>query len=178
MEVYNGRLGFYGTDFYVLLTPLFYLVQEPIIIRQVALGLVVFIVLLQAVISFKIMIEFLNVTDKKFAFLLSIGLSFLPVIRSNMAINEPPLEFFMWLVLYLTLININSTNKTIIVRNTIVIALVLCYTRTIHGRALTFIVAFSITIVLCMVLFKKKIVALFSFGIVMGLGYLISELYI
>lgn len=168
---------YYGTGFYIILTPIYCLTNNAVIIRQFTLGLVVLLVSFQAVICYKIMICFLKVESKKIAQFLSIGLSFLPVVRSNMAINEPPLEFIMWIVVYLLLDNLNQAPKKKLYINSIVIGILLGYSRTIHERAITFITAAFITVCFFHIMFKKKSVSYIFFGGSLVISIVLSEAY-
>ena len=168
---------YYGTGFYVILTPIYCLTDNAAIIRHCTLGLVVFLVSCQAVICYKIMTRFLKVENKGFAQFLSIGLSFLPVVRSNMALNEPPLEFIMWIILYLLLDNLNRSERKKMYVSSVVIGILLGYSRTIHERAIIFIIATIITVCFFHIVFKKKSVNYVFFSGSLIISIILSEVY-
>lgn len=168
---------YYGTGFYIILTPIYCLTNHAVIIRQFTLGLVVLLVSFQAVICYKIMTCFLKVESKRFAQFLSAGLSFLPVVRSNMALNEPPLEFIMWIIVYLLLDNLNQVPKKKLYTNSIIIGMLLGYSRTVHERALTFLAATIITVFFFHIVFQKKSVSYVFFGGSLIVSLILSEVY-
>lgn len=154
--------NYYGTGFYVLFTPLFLLTNNGFLVRQIILLVLCIIVSLQSVISYEVITNYLKFDKKFVAILITFIISYLPVVHSNVSINEPPLEMIFWLVLYLSLINMKTESVVRRIINTVLIVFLLCWAQTIHERAIVFIISYSICYLFVIIAFRKKMLNLIA----------------
>lgn len=157
-SVLMNETAYYGTGFYTLFMPLFLLIKDTYILHQLILFVVTIVATIPSVICYQIMVQYFEINNKLYAGIASVSLSYFAVIRNNIAINEHPLRLILWLVILFWLKSYNTNSQKQRIIYSVLIASLLGYSLTIHTRALTFIIAFFLTVLIAYLLFKKTII--------------------
>lgn len=149
---------YYGTGFYILLTPVMMLTDNAYIIHQVTLVVVVLIECIPSILCYKLMRKYLGVSDERYCFLVALALSFFDVVTTSVAINEHPLKLILWVTIYLFVLIGNTDSKKKKIIYTVCISLLLAYSYTIHTRAVVFVLVLGFTIVTYYIVYRKWLV--------------------
>lgn len=160
---------YYGIGYYVLFTPLFRFIDNPMLLWFVIISLNIVLISLTCVLVYHIGIKYLNMEQGFITVMISVISSFVIISFRTMS-QEPVLFFLTWLMTFLLIKIFASKYRTFIY---IVMLLVMSYAYLIHSRAAVFwIGAFGICF---MYSIKKRcvqkkikilLIALVSMGIV------------
>ncbi|MDE5781781.1 MAG: hypothetical protein K2I03_09980 [Lachnospiraceae bacterium] len=149
---------YYGTGFYILLTPVMMLTDNAYVIHQITLFVVVLLECIPSVLCYKIMRKYLGVSDERFCCLVALALSFFDVVNTSVAINEHPLKVILWLIIYLVFLIGDAQSKRKRVLYTLLISILLAYSYTMHTRAVTFLIVLAFAIVVYYLVYRKWLV--------------------
>lgn len=157
-SIIMANTDYYGTGFYILLTPIMMLTDNAYIIHQVTLFVVVLLECIPSILCYKIMRKYLGVQDERFCCLVSLALSFFDVVTTSVAINEHPLKVILWLIIYLILLIGDTQSRKKKVIYTLLISVLLAYSYTMHTRAITFVIVLAFAIITYYIVYRKWLV--------------------
>lgn len=171
-----GLYRYYGYGFVALLTPLFKIVDDPVILYRIIVSFMILFQALAAPVSYHIMKKYFQMKDGWSAALLSIASSYLVFLRAVYVYNEFVYDLVVWLIFWCLLEllrNYDSKKKKTVF--TILLAMLLTYAMTLHSRAVTLWLALAVTVVFFFWVYKKCIISIpvfLGFGLA---GYLFSN---
>lgn len=163
-----SETAYYGFGASIILTPLFYILSDPIIIYKVMIGIWGGIQSLVGLIAWYLAKRFFSISNDKILMLLSVIASYSVVTRNTALFNETPLILVTWLLVWCLLAlneTINTKRKYYI---SVIFMLLLSYSLTLHTRALIFWMA---AFVIGLFYFFVKRRTLFSIRIFLLLGF-------
>lgn len=164
-----SETAYYGFGASIILTPLFYIFSDPIIIYKVMIGIWGIIQSFVGLIAWHLSKKFFSINNDKILMLLSVIASYSVVTRNTALFNETPLILVTWLLVWclLALNESGNTKKKYFV--SVIFMLLLSYSLTLHTRALIFWIA---ALVIGLFYFCVKRRTLFSTRIFLLLGSL------
>lgn len=166
---------YYGYGFVLLLTPLFKWIDDPIVLYRVLVAIMAVAQALTAPIAYYIVKHFFKVKQELFVCLTSVACSYLVTQRAVYTYNEFIYVLLVWIIfLILMLLYKAQDNRKMKRVYSVFLALVISYAMTIHARAVTFILALAVLVLLYYWLYRKHILSYVSFIIVGGGGYVLS----
>ncbi|MFD3259456.1 hypothetical protein ACE3MQ_12670 [Paenibacillus lentus] len=162
----TSHIAYYSYGYSVLLTPLFWIFDDPIIRYRAALVINSVLLSLIPIISFNIAKRLFSKTDKILLLFVSICVSLYSsyIVFANVAWSESLLIFMCWMIVWCFL----DINKNTSIWKFLLIGFLLVYAYTIHQRALGVLVA-GIIVILIMKFSKHltwKQASVFSISIV------------
>lgn len=161
-SIINKGVGYYGTGYYFLFSPLFMVIKNPIIIYRVILLLNACTRVIIIAIAYKIAGDYFEIKDNKRKVLISTICSFAYTTRISTISNEYIIEVLIWMSIYFLckLINNNDSKKKYIWLSLLIITTV--YPLTIHTRGLVFLIAVVLVIVAKFLRQKQYKIVLFG----------------
>jgi hypothetical protein len=171
-QILSSQNSYYGYGSAWFLAPVFMFVKNPITVYYIMRLVGGVIASIPTLLAYKILTKHFHVTNIPFVFVGSIVCSLFALNTSHSFTNEPMLFLFTWLVFY-TIILLQTANSEKQKRGySILAAIVLAYTLTLHTRAILFYILFAIVVVLFAVYTKKILIDPldFIFASVMGIG--------
>ncbi len=174
--------GYYGTGFYTLLTPLLK-IPDTYWRHQAFLLVVCALYAACSAICFWMMDRYFKIHSRAFSLIVSVLLSFAAVSRSNVASNEGPLQIILWLCLLLLMQNIlyhpgSDGSKRAFLLRSILLAVLLAWSRTIHERAIVLIIAFVLGVVLYHICYRRPVIHYVAFAVPFAVGLALSAWYV
>jgi|GEM_PF-2894446 len=170
--------GYYGTGFYVLFTPLLALIKNPYILHQAYMAAIACVNAIPPILCYRLMTRNFHIDSRLFCILVSISMAFYSVVHPNVVINEHALNLISWLVFYVLVQSAFTASKKSKIVYSILAALLLGYSVTIHTRALLFIAAVIAAIGLYLLVHRKWLVNPLAFTAVLAAAYLFADKYV
>lgn len=176
-----SEVNFYPGGLGIFLAPLFQcFVDRPFVLYQAILLLTAVIQSLSSVFAYRILYNELGLKKHSYCFIFSVAASFLVTSRATNAMNENALILCTWIIFYTLVIllreNLSNFQKKVY---SIALALVLCYSYTVHTRAMILIFAtLFLLIFVRFVLNKRFISRVYFFGTLFlggGLAHIFNE---
>lgn len=153
-----SNTDYFGVGFYVICYPFVALIKDRYILHQVILAFVCILETIPSILSYKILRKDFKVDDKVFCFLGAVAVSFFDVVYTATALNEHPLKVILWVIVYLILRLIGTENKKKKIIYSVLVSLLLCYSLTIHSRAILTVMAFVFVIFAYLIIYRKWLV--------------------
>lgn len=171
-----GSYRYYGYGFVALLTPLFRIVEDPVILYRIIVAMMILMQALVAPISYHMMKKYFAMKDSLITVLISVISSYLVFLRAVYVYNEFIYDLFVWIIIWclLKLIQIQGEKKKRI-GYTAILMLLLVYQMTIHSRAITLWLALAVTTMVYFWVYRKFFLSLPVTIILGGAGYLLSQ---
>ena len=156
----EGMYRYYGYGFIFLFTPLFRMIEDPVVLYRVIVFIMILCQAAAAPISYHIMKRFFDMKDEVNTLIISTAISYLVFVRATYVYNEFPYDLVFWLSLW-TLLNLheNMANKRKRVLLTILLLALLTYEMTIHSRAITLFLALGVTVVFYFWTYRKSVIS-------------------
>lgn len=151
--------GYYGFGQSIMYIPLFLIIKNPIHLYKAILILNSIIVSIIPIIVYKIIDEYLDIKTEILKYLISLACALFPtyLIYSKWAWYEAILSLVPWIILLILLHELKNYNKKYKLINSILLGVILCYSYACHGRALAFILATFIVILIVSIINNHKI---------------------
>lgn len=159
--------GYYGFGYYSLFFWLFRITNSPIVIYRVIILTTVLLRVMIIPIAYYIAKEYLGINSEKMLFLSAFLMPFCYSTSMGVITNEYVLELLIWIVMLL-MCKVAQYHDKKIKQNLYggLLLLVCLYLQFIHTRALTLLIAVTITIVAYGIIEKKlNVVGMFLIGI-------------
>ncbi len=173
-----SNAGYYGGGFSILLTPVFFLTSNPVVIYRAALILAAVVQSLVAPISYHLMRKYFHVESRRYALIGSIACAFMVVTRSNIFYNEHMLILIVWLAAWLLCLLYSCREKKKKFVYSFLMILLLSYSLTVHIRSYVLWIALAI-VVLCYYFAYKEWLMSKAVFVIGGLaGVLLSNQFI
>lgn len=171
-----GRYRYYGYGFVALLTPLFKIIDNPVLLYRIIVGFMILFQAIVAPVSYHIMKKYFDMKDSAITMLLSVCCSYLVFLRAVYAYNEFIYDLVVWLIFWCLLELCKSyENKKRKVFYTGILMLLLIYAMTIHSRAVTLWIALSIAVIFMFWVYRKCLVSIPVVLLFGTLGYVASQ---
>lgn len=180
----KGMYRYYGYGFVFFLTPLFRLVEDPVILYRIMVFLMILCQAAAAPISYHIMRRYFGMEDGAVTMGIAAGISYLVFVRATYVYNEFPYVTVFWLTLWILLaLQEQAENKKKRVILTIILMGAMVYGMTLHSRAVTMFLAIGVTAVFYLWTYRKSVlsipVALVTgsaglFACTKGIDYIVS----
>lgn len=157
----TSRIMYYGWGYSLLMAPVFILFDNMSSIYQGLLFYNALLLALNAIICYNILIKFFKIEKKFKCVLISIAsvCIYNSMISNDSIINENPLIFLCWMILYIMLYMQQNVERNKSVKKlSVYLGLILCYGLTVHTRFIMIWCAVFIAIFAYYV-FRKKIFA-------------------
>lgn len=171
----TSHVLYYGWGYSFVMAPVFLLFENMSIIYQGLLFYNAVLLALNAVICYNILHQIFKIDKKQICALIAVTSSclFSSMVSNDAIINENPLIFLVWLVLYIILILQQKVEKNESIRKlSVVLGIVLCYGLTVHTRFIMIWGAVFIAVLSYYVFRKKFFVNIPLILLVCVLGYL------
>ena len=167
---------YYGFGMGIIFTPLFYLIDDPLLLYQWLLAGGAVLRTIPVFICFSIIKKYLTDIDAVEACLISsIAIIGAPTRATNID-NEPMLILIAWLILYLIFeLQATDDNKKR-GKYSVILGIVLAYSLTVHSRAYIYLVSVLFVAILYQVKNKKKFISYIPFFIVYVVCFIIGNL--
>lgn len=173
-----SNASYYGTGFTAFLSVIFKMTDNPIFIYRSLLCVCSILQASCGLICFSILKNTFHIRNKLYLVISSVMSSFMVVTRANIVYNEHMLIFLMWLSLY-CLIYINaSENRGKRRFGSVLLAVLLSYSYTVHTRAIVFTIAIVLMILFLFVYKGMYLVDIKYFVLTEILGMFIAKKYI
>lgn len=167
---------YYGFGLTLFLTPLFKLIENPVILYRIMVAIMIGFQSLIAPVCYYIVRRFFRDTEESFACLVSVASSYFVTLRAVYVYNESIYILLVWLiVLFLLLLNEKVENKKQKRMLTFVLMGIMIYAMTIHSRAVTLWIALAILVVFYFWTYRKWLVSPGMAICVGGAGYLFAK---
>lgn len=167
-----GAYRYYGYGFVALLTPLFKLIENPVVLYRVLVAFMIFFQALAAPVSYHIIKRYFRMKDRRAAMLLSVVCSYLVFLRAVYVYNEFIYDTVVWLIFWCLLELADSCDrkkrKAVL---TGILAVLLTYAMTIHSRAVTLWLALAVTVILFFWIYRKWLISIPVFAVFGSAGY-------
>ena len=165
----TSHISYYSYGYSILLTPLFWLFDDPVVIYRAALVINSVLLSLIPTISLSISKKIFPKTNKWFLLIVSFSVSLYPsyIVYSNIAWSESLLIFVCWMIVW-CFFYLNRNSPTWIFFLT---AFFLVYAYSIHQRTIGILIAGVITIILMKT--KKNINSKQLLSFILSLGILL-----
>lgn len=157
----EGLYRYYGYGFIVFLTPLFRLIDDPVLLYRIMVFLMILCQAAAAPISYHIMTQFFSMKDSAMTMFISIACSYLVFARATYVYNEFPYVTVFWLTLWVLLSlqeNVKNHRKRFL--QTLLLLALLLYEMTLHSRAVTLFLALGVTVVFYFWTYRKCVVSI------------------
>lgn len=169
---------YYGTGFTALLSVIFKMTDDPIIIYRSMLCVCSILQASCGLICFSVLKNTFHIRNKLYLVISSVMCSFMVVTRANIVYNEHMLIFLMWLSLY-CLIYINASESRGKRRlGSVLLAVLLSYSYTVHTRAIVFTIAIVLMTLFFFVYKRIFLVDIKYFALAELFGMFIAKKYI
>ncbi|SHK67956.1 hypothetical protein SAMN02745136_03064 [Anaerocolumna jejuensis DSM 15929] len=171
--------NYYGYGQAILYTPLFYLINDNILLYKAIILVNSFIVSFIPVVAYKILKEHFDMKNDKITLLIACVVGAQPcyLTLSKRAWNESLVMLLLWIVCYLILKCYKTyNNKKYNCINSILLAIALMYGYATHGRFIAVIAAVIIIVFLYIIAFRKKVISLIPFTITFLFLYYVNKL--
>ncbi len=148
---------YYGWGFNILLTPLFLVIDNPVVLYKIVLSIVVLVQCLIPIICIYILRRYFSSVDCKKNILITVICSYSVSLYSTYMYNEHIYIVFAWaciVVLLALLRNRESKKKQLIL--SAAFGLIVTYAMTIHARAVTLLIGFIGLYILWLILYRKR----------------------
>ena len=172
-----GNAGYYGGGFTILFTPLFSVIDNPIVLYHVMINICAALQAFIGVLAYIIIIRHTEVKSQINTILFSVVASFIVTRRATNVTNETPLVVMYWLIV-LIILELYKAEKKRKDYLSIALALMLGYVLTLHTRAITLSMAFLLVYFLVLIFYKKSIVNIGAFITTWIVVYAISKCFI
>lgn len=168
---------YYGYGFFVLLTPLFKIVSDPLVLYRCIVSLFVLLQALVAPLAYRIMRDFYSISDTPFLVLGATACSYFVTVRAVYTYNEHVYIFIVWLIAAALLkLEKNVDNTSGKRKWTLVVLLLMVYAMTLHSRAVALWIALLAGIFAYFIVYRKWVVSWAVLGGIGILGYGGAEL--
>lgn len=157
----EGMYRYYGYGFVFLLTPLFRLIEDPVVLYRIIVFLMILCQALVAPISYHIMKRFFGMEDDMKTLIISVAASYLVFARATYVYNEFPYDLIFWLSLWALLSlheNMGSQKKRLLL--TLLLLVLLVYAMTLHSRATALFLALGVTVVFYLWTYRKCVISI------------------
>ena len=174
-----SHAGYYGTGMSILVAPLLWVTDNPLVIYQ-AIGLVcTFSQSITAVIGYSILSKYFRIKNQAVLIIFSVTASYLVAVRGILIFNEHVLILVAWIVVWilLKLQNILADKKKRVFY-TILLVLILTYGLTLHTRAILLWIAVGFAIIFYSWTHRKCLISVPTAFIGGGIGYMLSSIYL
>lgn len=156
----EGMYRYYGYGFVFLLTPLFRLIEDPVILYRIIVFLMILCQAVAAPISYHIMKRFFGMEDDAKTLIISVASSYLVFARATYVYNEFPYVTVFWLSLWALLsLHENMGNRKKRLLLTLLLLALLVYEMTLHSRAVTLFLALGVTVVFYLWTYRKCLIS-------------------
>lgn len=157
----KGMYRYYGYGFVFFLTPLFRLIEDPVILYRIIVFLMILCQAAAAPISYHIMRRYFGMKDGAVIMGIAAGISYLVFIRATYVYNEFPYVTVFWLTLWVLLeLQEQSGNKKRRAFLTVLLLGLMLYGMTLHSRAVTMFLALGVTVVFYLWTYRKSVVSI------------------
>lgn len=170
-----SNTDYYGVGFYALFFPLIKLITDRYLLHQAVLALVCAVECIPPLLCYKMMRRDFKIDSMKYCALSAIAVSFMDVVYTSAAINEHPLKVIIWLVIFLIFSIMNTDSKKRKAVYTLLLSLLMLYSLTMHARAVLIILVVGFTVVVYYIIYRKWIVNLPVFALLLIPGYFITK---
>ena len=171
-----SHAGYYGFGMSMLMAPLAKVITDPVALYHALLIGAAVLESMAAVICYYILTKVFRIKDMKMSLLMTACLSFVTVIRTTVYYNEHMLMLLSWgLCLALAKLVLAETKKQRMLW-TIVLCLITIYGMLIHARAVTYILVAFIVVALYWFMYRKWLVSVPTFSVLMIGGYVATKL--
>lgn len=155
---------YYGGGMTILMTPLFRMIKDPVLLYRACLVLCAVLQSLVAPIACHILSRYLGVKKKAYLYLASMAAGFLMVNRALVIYNEHMLVLVSWLTALVMCRLVCESQKEkpdyrVSAAYSVLLMLILSYSLTLHTRAKTLWIALVILVILYFLMYKKWLVA-------------------
>lgn len=155
---------YYGGGMTILMTPLFRLIKDPVLLYRSCLVFCAVLQSLVAPIAYHILSRYMGVKKKAYLYVASLAAGFLMVNRALVIYNEHMLVLVSWLVAWVLCRLIRESQKEkpdykASAVFSVVLMLLLSYSLTLHTRAKMLWIALVLLVALYYLLYKKWLVA-------------------
>lgn len=155
---------YYGGGMTILMTPLFKLISDPVMLYRACLVFCAVLQSLVAPIAYHILSKYMGVRKKAYLYLASLAAAFLMVNRALVIYNEHMLVLVSWLAAWVLCKLVSESRKEkqdyrMRAVYTVLLMLLLSYSLTLHTRAKTLWCALVVLVVLYFLLYKSWLVA-------------------
>lgn len=163
-----GDYRYYGYGFFVLLTPLFKIISNPLILYRSIVFILAVLQALIAPLAYRIMRDMYQIENGWFLLMGAEVCSYFVTVRAVYTYNEHPYIFIVWLLAAALLkLECNVDFAKGKRKWTLIVMLLLIYALTLHSRAVTLWIAAAAGIVIYYIAYRKWVI---SWGILGGLG--------
>ncbi|MCD7882919.1 MAG: hypothetical protein LUI87_04305 [Lachnospiraceae bacterium] len=173
-----SNAGYYGGGFSILLTPIFMLTDDPVIIYRVALIFSAFLQSLVAPISYHLMKKYFKLESRRMLLIISVCCSFMIVTRANFVFNEHMLILIVWLLAWVLCALCNCLNGKKKILYTLLLLLLLSYALTVHIRSAVLWIAVVIAVMCFFIKTRKWLVSRIVFAVGGVCGYFSANYFI
>lgn len=167
---------YYGFGMGILFTPLFKLIEDPLLLYQALLAGGALLRTLPVFLCFRLVEDY----NKELGILFASIASGIAVIgaptRSTNIDNEPMLILLAWIIFYL-LVRLQDAEKKQKLWKSILLALTLAYSATVHTRAYIYIVAVVCVCLIYAIATRKHLICYSPFIIGGSVGILFSNIF-
>lgn len=170
-----SNTDYFGVGFYVICYPFVALIKDRYILHQVILAFVCILETIPSILCYKILRKDFNIEDKVYCFIVAIAISFFDVVYTVTALNEHPLKIILWIIVYMVLRIIGTDKKSKKIIYTVIISVLLCYSLTIHSRAILTVMAFVFVVAAYFIIYKKWLVQPVAFILTIAPLYIGSK---
>lgn len=167
---------YYGFGLTLFFTPLFRLIDDPVILYRIMVSVMILLQSLIAPVCFYITKRFFHVKEEIFACLLSVICSYFVTLRAVYIYNESMFILLCWItVLLLLLLNEKVNEKKTKRVLTFVLMVILVYAMTIHSRAIVLWISLGVVTAFYLWTYRKWLISPAVVVIVGGAGYFLSR---
>lgn len=171
-----GHTAYYGFGASVFLTPLFWIIKDPVIRYKIMIGIWAVLQGLVGLVAWKIGRDYFYIKDQKILALLSIIGSYMVVTRNTAIFNETPMILLTWLICWCLLaLNQNNGMSKKKYLYTICLMVLLSYSLTLHTRAIVYWIAAIILEILYFLVVKRTLYSIKIAVIFATVGFLITK---
>ena len=155
---------YYGGGMTILMTPLFKLITDPVMLYRACLVFCAVLQSLAAPIAYHILSRYMRVKKNAYLYLASLAAGFLMVNRALVIYNEHMLVLVSWLAALVLCRLVSESRKEkqdyrLRAVYSVLLMLLLSYSLTLHTRAKTLWCALVVLVILYFLMYKKWLVA-------------------
>ena len=173
-----SNAGYYGAGMTALFAPLFKIINNPYVLYHVLLLAMCLLQSAIGIICYYLLTNHFGLKKDKISIVIAITASFIVTRRATNITNEHMLIFLCWLIVLLIVKIIQSKSKKEKDILSILIAITLGYSLTVHTRALTFIIAFFILYFIYLWIYRESLVSIIPFVISFTIFYFGAQIII
>ena len=169
---------YYGYGFFILLTPLFKLISNPLILYRCIVLILAMVQAMVAPLTYRILKDTYQIKDKWFLILSAEVCSYFVTVRAVYTYNEHVYVFVIWLIAAALLtLEKNIDDQKGKRKWTFIVMLLMVYAMTLHSRAVALWIAFAAGVVIYYIAYHKWVISWGVFAGVGILGYAGTELF-